>query len=72
MGEKYLIYVDILGFKKKAAEIAEKTGFEIARDQKILELILICPEIRTMYCDGTAGGAESLRPIYSHGGIVWN
>ena len=44
MGEKYLIYVDILGFKKKAAEIAEKTGFEIAGDQKILELILICPE----------------------------
>ncbi|MGD2251238.1 MAG: hypothetical protein PVF58_22805 [Candidatus Methanofastidiosia archaeon] len=28
MGEKYLIYVDILGFKNKAVKIADETGFE--------------------------------------------
>jgi len=28
MGKKYLIYVDILGYKGKAAEIAEISGFE--------------------------------------------
>jgi hypothetical protein len=28
MGKKYLIYVDILGYKAKAAELAEISGFE--------------------------------------------
>ena len=28
MGKKYLIYVDILGYKGKAAEIAKISGFE--------------------------------------------
>jgi len=36
MGKKYLIYLNILGFKKKAAGIAEKTGLRLQEIKKFL------------------------------------